>query len=214
MTSADCFQYVESVVTKDAQAFFPYYFTWASQCEYRRVFSILKEQQCLISQTAGTPALILNVPGSSQGTHEYFPNSPGKPQAMAILAATCQICSSLSTVPLLCSCLLASKCFPGTILLSNPGPSEEEKVKVLFFPIRNCKNCMCLMNMELSALGCCLVGRNFCWLPEDFKLVNFHIYFLLINSLLHVPRGNFGGTNHQHTHFLSVLHFLNLFIPL
>lgn len=139
-------------------------------------FLSLKEQQCLISQAAGTPALILDVQGSSQGSHQYFPNWSGKPQALAWLpAATCQICSFLSTVSPLCSSVFASKCFPGTILLSNRGPSGEEKV--LFF-IRNFKSCMYFMNVELCAAGCCLAGGiTFLLNPRRFQASKFSHLF-------------------------------------
>lgn len=92
---------------------------------------------------------------------------------MTVLAATCQICSFLSTVSPLCSSVFASKCFPGTVLLANCGPSE----KVLFF-IRNFKSWMYFMNVELCAAGCCLAGGiTFLLNPQRFQASKFSHLF-------------------------------------
>lgn len=125
------FQYIESVATKECSGIFPRLFylgtAWAYQCEYRRVFSI--PQRTTVPYSTDFRNSSPNTGCSRQeviNTSQIHQEATGL--GTAVLAATCQICSFLSTVLLLCSCLLASKRFPGTVLLSNLGPSEEEKV--------------------------------------------------------------------------------------
>lgn len=144
---------------------------------------------------------------------KYFPNSPGKPQALAVLAATYQLSVHL------CLQFLSSAHASWPVSASQgryyfQTSNHLKKKKCFIFPIRNCKSCMYLMNMELSALGCCLAGGiTFLLTPWRFQAGKFSHLFSFNKFSPSCTQGQLWW--HQSaTYTFSVLHFLNLFIPL